>query len=285
VGLTRARDRLIIGGRLRSDRKIENVKAWWGPLSAAFAALGDQVREVQTASGPARRYGADPQPRPRAVAAHDFSVEAPAWLTTAPPREAKDRWSSPSGVDAGSPLAPSPLQAEAGLGRFRRGELIHRLFEVLPEIVPAERAAAAERLLAREPGLTAEQRGEMISAAVAVLDDPRFAEVFGPSSRAEVAVAGRAPELAGPVSGRVDRLVVTPERVLVVDFKTNRPAPDAIDDADPAYLRQMAVYVAVLRAVFPGRRVEAALLWTDGPRLMAVPEPVIERVLAGLASG
>jgi ATP-dependent helicase/nuclease subunit A len=70
--------------------------------------------------------------------------------------------------------------------------------------------------------------------------------------------------------------------VLVADFKTNRPSPDAIEDADPAYLRQMAIYAAVLADVFPGRRIEAALVWTDGPKLMAVPEFLMNESLAEL---
>jgi ATP-dependent helicase/nuclease subunit A len=148
----------------------------------------------------------------------------------------------------------------------------------------AERPAAAERLLAKHADLTAEQRAEMAAAALGVLCDPRFAEVFGPGSRAEAAVAGGAPGLPPglAVSGRVDRLVVTPERVLVVDFKTNRPSPDRVEVADPAYLRQMAIYMAVLRAVFPDRRVEAALVWTDGPKLMPIPEELAADTLAAL---
>ena len=100
-----------------------------------------------------------------------------------------------------------------------------------------------------------------------------------------MAVAGRAPGLGpvGAVSGRVDRLLVAEDRVLVADFKTNRPAPARIEDADRAYIRQMAVYVAVLRSIFPDRRVEAALVWTDGPRLMAVPENLSVEALSGLA--
>jgi ATP-dependent helicase/nuclease subunit A len=102
-----------------------------------------------------------------------------------------------------------------------------------------------------------------------------------------VAIAGSAAALpAGlKVSGRIDRLVVLPGRVLVVDFKTNRPSPAAIAAADPAYLRQMAIYWAVLAEVFPGRRIEAALVWTDGPKLMPVPENLIAQSLAGLRSG
>ena len=84
------------------------------------------------------------------------------------------------------------------------------------------------------------------------------------------------------ISGRIDRLVVLPERVLVVDFKTNRPSPDRIEDADPAYLRQMALYAGVLADLFPGRAVEAAIVWTDGPKLMPVPENLITRTLAEL---
>ena len=121
----------------------------------------------------------------------------------------------------------------------------------------------------------------MVAAAFAVLDDPTFAEVFGPGSMAEAAVAGGAPDLPSGllVSGRVDRMMITGDRVLVVDFKTNRPAPGRIEEADPAYVLQMAVYAAVLRAVFPGRRVEAALVWTDGPRLMPVPEAAMRDAL------
>jgi ATP-dependent helicase/nuclease subunit A len=183
--------------------------------------------------------------------------------------------------------APSPLSARGGMGRFRRGTLIHRLLQLLPDLAPGMRAAGAARLLAKEPDLTAAQRDEMAAAALAVLADPAFAEVFAPGSRAEAAVAGGSPELPEglAIAGRVDRMRVTGDRVLVVDFKTNRPAPARIEDADPAYVLQMAVYAAVLRAVFPGRAVEAALVWTDGPKLMPVPEEVMARALAGLKRG
>jgi ATP-dependent helicase/nuclease subunit A len=124
----------------------------------------------------------------------------------------------------------------------------------------------------------------MAAAALAVLEDPQFAAVFGPGSRAEIALAGSAPGLAASISGRVDRLLVEPDRVLVADFKTNRPAPATIEAAEPAYLRQMAVYWAVLRAIFPGRRVEAALIWTDGPRLMPIPENLMTRALDEMAA-
>ncbi|RYG08059.1 MAG: hypothetical protein EON96_20555, partial [Caulobacteraceae bacterium] len=69
------------------------------------------------------------------------------------------------------------------------------------------------------------------------------------------------------------------DRVLVADYKTNRPAPDRIEDADPAYVLQLAIYVAILRQLYPEHRVEAALVWTDGPKLMLVPDAAIDAAL------
>ncbi|MDO8799405.1 double-strand break repair helicase AddA [Phenylobacterium sp.] len=287
VALTRARDRLVLCGRVAANAREENLKGWWGALTAAFdhAQVGPHKRLVSSGEMQILRFGPDPVALGKAADIAKTTPAAPAWTQAQAITEPHARYASPSqlGEDAATPAA-SPLATVAGLGRFRRGDLIHRLLQILPDLAPADRPAAALRLLARERDLTDEQRAEMTAAALGVLNDPRFAEVFGPGSRAEVALAGTAARLpAGlAISGRIDRLVVLPDRVLVADFKTNRPSPDRIEDADPAYLRQMAIYAAVLAEVFPGHAIEAALVWTDGPKLMAIPELLIDQTLAEL---
>lgn len=286
VALTRARDRLILCGRIDARTKLENVAGWYGAAVAAFdhPEIAPDVRTLGEGDATFRRYGPDPMRLPRTEALVAAPTELPTWARhPAAPERPDVRYAAPSllGEDE-AVAAPSPLARVAGLGRYRRGTIIHRLLQLLPDVASAERPAAARRLLTGERDLTDDQRAEMAAAALAVLDDARFAEVFGPGSRAEVALAGAAKTLPGglAVSGRVDRLVVLPDRVLVVDFKTNRPAPDRIEDAADAYLVQMAVYAAVLAEVFPGRTIEGALVWTDGPKLMPVPEKVMAEALA-----
>jgi ATP-dependent helicase/nuclease subunit A len=287
VALTRARDRIVIMGRAlkRPPAGFED-HSWWSVLAETLHRLGDiepgSVREIGNG---VLRFGPDPQTCPTLKPDDtSFQTEVPDWARRAPDVDLSGRLMSPTRLDTTLRMAaPSPLaKAAGGLGRFRRGDLIHRLLERLPDIEPVARPDAAIRLLAREGDLNDAQRSEMIQSAFGVLDDIRFAPVFGPGSRAEVALTGRAPDLpAGmTVSGRIDRLVITPERVLVVDFKSNRPAPDRIEDADPAYVLQMAIYVAVLRRLYPDRPVEAALVWTDGPRLMEVPRFLMDAALA-----
>lgn len=287
VGLTRARDRLVLCGRVAADAKEENIKGWWGAVNDALAdaALAPHVRETDCGGMVIRRFGPDPIRVPKATQNEAAAAALPAWARAAAPADPLGRFASPSDLgDGGVVAAPSPLARAGGLGRFRRGDLIHRLLQLLPDLPADARAAGAAALLGRERDLTSDQRAEMIAAALSVLEDARFAEVFGPGSRAEVAIAGSASALpAGlKVSGRIDRLVVLADRVLVADFKTNRPSPSRIEEADPAYLRQMAIYWAVLSDIFPDRRVEAALVWTDGPKLMPIPENLIRLGLAGL---
>jgi ATP-dependent helicase/nuclease subunit A len=57
---------------------------------------------------------------------------------------------------------------------------------------------------------------------------------------------------------RMDRLVVDPDRVLVIDWKTG-----AEPIGTPEQEAQVRAYAAILRQVYPGRPVEALLVQLD----------------------
>jgi ATP-dependent helicase/nuclease subunit A len=123
---------------------------------------------------------------------------------------------------------------------------------------------------------------------LALIGDPRFAPVFAPGSRAEVSIAGRLERPGRPpalVSGQIDRLVVTPAEVLIVDYKTNHAPPDAVAGAPSGYVRQLALYRAVLRKLYPQLPVRAALLWTEIPELMEISTPALDAQLATIVRG
>ena len=171
---------------------------------------------------------------------------------------------------AKDPAPASPFGAEAGV-RFKRGRLIHRLLEGLPGLPLADRADTARAYLSRAVhGLDSAAADEITATVLGILDDPRFAHLFGPDSRAEAAIVGR---VSGrDVSARVDRLVVTEAEVTVIDYKTGPPP----DEAPLSYLRQMAAYRALLSGVYGDRPVNCFLLWTDGPELMALSGDLLD---------
>ena len=69
---------------------------------------------------------------------------------------------------------------------------------------------------------------------------------------------------------------------MIVDYKTNRPAPRTLAEVPEAYVVQLAAYRLALQHAFPGRTVRAALLWTDGARIMEIPAAQLDHVGSGL---
>ena len=175
----------------------------------------------------------------------------------------------------------SPVDTGDDLSRFKRGNIIHYLMQWLPELPFDRRAAAAQRYLARPAlELSGVAQGQLAAEALAVLEDEAFSNLFSPASLAEVPISGVIRTHDGAervVAGQIDRLLIDDGKVTVVDYKTNRPPPATPEAVAPVYLRQMAAYRALLSDAYPGFTVNCCLLWTDGPRLMTLPNGLLDQ--------
>ncbi|HEX3863069.1 MAG TPA: double-strand break repair helicase AddA [Stellaceae bacterium] len=290
VALTRAQDRLYVCG-WETQRPARESPSWHALCAAGWSGIADRVAfDTRPRIGPRHGWTGEalrlsgPQtvsPSRDATLADARPIgKLPAWVAAPPPAEPNPPKpllpSRPSGPE---PATLSPL-AEAGRDRFKRGLLVHRLLQSLPELPPAERGAAARRFLALPAhGLADAAQTEICDETLAVLNEPGFAELWGPDAQAEVPVVGLIGDHA--LSGQIDRLVVTAERVVIVDYKTIRPSPTTEDDIPVLYVQQLATYRAALGRIYPGRRIECAMLWTDGPRLMPVSPALLDRHLPG----
>ncbi len=290
VALTRAEDRLVICGW--QPRRGARDESWYAMAARGFARLapvetapfgawaGERLRFAS--GGAALATGAAATPVLPMLPA--WAGAAPDWIAAPPPAEPARPLplapSRPEGVEHGAiPAALSPLAAARGM-RLCAGAFVHALLQHLPGLPEADRAAAARAHAARAHatraghGLPAEEAAALAAQALAVLAHPDLAPLFGPGARAEVPLAG---VVGGRVvAGLVDRLAVLPEAVLVADYKTGRRPPARVEATPPAYLRQMAAYRAVLRAIHPDRPVRCALVWTQGPVVAVLPDPLLD---------
>lgn len=292
VGLTRARDRLIVAG-IRRDKVRPDGR--WHTL--VRSALETDAEVMKGPGGAVERWiwriggGAGGGTGARTTAGPPRTAPAPlpAWATARVPAEPATRTLTPSSAAEHLTARTTPLFRRDPLAAARslddeasrRGRLTHRLFEVLPDIPVADRAARAAAWLAREAADLDDPAREAILATVtAVMTDPARAALFGPGSRAEIGIAG---DLVAPdgtrvaVSGQIDRMLVTETEILVVDFKTNRVVPDAVP---PAYVAQLALYHRLLGERSAGRTIRCAILWTETGHLDEVAASVLDRTVA-----
>ena len=272
VALTRASEKLIIAGLDTSNSKGELPEnCWHVRVARALAALGaeHQPHEVWGESL-AWRGKVPPAPFRQKVAAPTIPAPAmPDWARKpAAPEARPPRPLAPSAIVDDSLPSPPPNAAMAEAAR--RGVLLHRLFERLPGVAPEYRHEAARRWLARSAGIADEARREEIAgAACAIIGDSDFADLFSETALAEAPIAATLAD-GRVIAGTVDRLLVSDTLVRVIDFKTGIRVPASAADVPRAHLAQMAAYADALRVIFPGRAVEATLLYTAGPKLITL---------------
>jgi ATP-dependent helicase/nuclease subunit A len=204
----------------------------------------------------------------------------PPWISRpAPPEPTPPRPLAPSNPGEDPPVR-APVGSDEDGARFARGNILHRLLQWLPALAPEVRRDSALRYLAR-PGLGLDPDAQIVltSEVMGVLESADFDHLFGPESLAEVSITGTATASDGTIfviSGQIDRLVISDGRVAIVDYKSNRPPPAQAAAVAPIYLRQMAAYRHVIQETWPDRAVDAFLLWTDAPRLMALPTDLLD---------
>jgi ATP-dependent helicase/nuclease subunit A len=286
VAMTRASERLVVCGAEGERGRPDGC--WWDLVADALQTVSI---EEPSPDGEGLLWRFQPTPRagaPREAAVRPLQHELPL-LPPSPPWLDREVPTEPA---TALPLSPSraydeeqapfrPMGVSSGMERKKavaRGSLMHRLLQSLPDVPQAARGDAARHYLTRAAKIfTPEEQEELLAQVQRVLAGTRFARLFAAGSRAEVPIVGRLKGGSLAVSGQVDRLVVTNDSVLIADYKTNRPAPRRIEDVPQAYIRQLALYRAVLGKLYPDRPVRAALIWTDVPDLMEIPATALDQ--------
>ena len=294
VGMTRAEDRLIVCG-FANSKTVNREDTWLRMVSAGLLAGPEKIRsEAQPHLGAditvyqLPGQAAAPSPT-QADMELEFAVLGDDIRHPLPPVTLVPRPLSPSSAalmiePQTVPGTGSPVFDAAGgdaSAAIQRGLVMHKLLEALPGIAEQERPAAAARYLARAAdGLGESERSAVLASVSGVLGNPDFAPVFAAGSRAEVSLMGRL-RINGQeriISGKIDRIAVAEQRVLIVDYKTGGH-PSAIP---AAYVTQMALYRAMLGNLYPGRDIAAALLFTASATLHSLPGAMLDAALEAL---
>jgi ATP-dependent helicase/nuclease subunit A len=280
VAMTRAESWLIVAAAGKVTNKGENpADSWYAAIRDGMETLGAAPLLIpEIAGGGLRLQAGDwtcmaPAPGPA-----DGLPPLPDWaLRPAPPSRRAEPARTPSDLGGAKVLAGATegLDEQAAL---RRGRLIHLLLEHLPKGPAPGWPAAAPGILSLEPGTVAEaEAADLMAEATRVLTAPDLRFLFAPDTLAEVTLTGTVH--GQPMLGVIDRLLVEDTRVLAVDFKTNAAVPAHPQDTPEGLLRQMGAYAALLAPLYPGRRIETAILWTRSARLMALPHDVVSAAL------
>ena len=274
VAMTRAADRLYVTGFTGAQKPQEG--GWYDKIKMAM--LGDElVQNIDTPEGEILRIdnlqAADADKAQSKSKARESAPEPASWvydmprLEPMPPKPLAP--SAPSKEEDAQDRCISPLIAMHNK-RFVRGNLTHKLLELLPEYVKTKHKNIAQNYLSKNAGdLSQQVRDNIAQEVCAILSHPEYGDFFKAGSMAEVPITALMADNK-VVSGQIDRLVVDENDVWIVDYKTNRPSPREETAIPQIYRDQLKAYRDVIQKIYPERKIHCALLWTDVARLMLV---------------
>ncbi len=274
VAATRAESELYIAGNEGMGRSRK--ESWYDYARDTFEILDDvqtqicdiSEKEIFHFTNPATTDEADKADKNEDKNTSDLPV--PPWLyKKIEPSETPLKTLTPSrpdGIDTEESL--SPLTASNN-NRFKRGNIIHKLLQILPDI-NSEFWEDRIRYFLNLPAhnLSKSDQENILTETLKILNDPIFAPIFGEGSRAEVSITAIVNNKT--LSGQIDRLLITDDKILIVDYKTNRPPPLTAADIPQMYKDQMNAYEAALKQIYPDKQIQKALIWTNTATLMVV---------------
>ncbi|WP_299360573.1 double-strand break repair helicase AddA [uncultured Paracoccus sp.] len=295
VALTRAESWLIVAaaGKTGPDcwhglvsSGMDRLTGAVDPAAGAAPALTESHHEIP-GIGRVRRltFGDWPQlPGDAPPAPPTTPAPLPLWaaaLPATPPRPPRQLAATGlGGAKALGSMADADRQAA-----MLTGTRLHLLLEELPGRDPADWPAIARATLAgAEGGLPdAATLDTLLDEVAAVIGAADLAALFTPDDPGatvlqEVPLTATLPGI-GPLTGTIDRLIVAPDRVHLIDYKSNADLPGTAAEVPEGILRQMAAYRAALALIYPGRALRASVLWTRGRRLMDLPDPLLDAAL------
>jgi ATP-dependent helicase/nuclease subunit A len=277
VAITRAEERLIMGGALSAQNKgVAPADSWFAMMEGAMRALGHDWEEDARWGQVMRHVGKDgiaaapPATSDQSAKDEPAPLDPPPWLFAPAPQEQRPP----------RPLVPSRLEDDdygdappslAMQAAATRGKLLHALFERITDEASLDAAAKWLDITVRDSAI---DKRQIFDAVTAVVRNPDWSDFFKAGARSEVPLAALVGETV--ITGRIDRMIVEPGRVRIIDFKTGRSVPDDAQGVITPYLRQMAHYVAALETIFPDCEVEASLLFTHAPRLIRLPDSILQ---------
>ncbi len=241
VAMTRARDELYICGA-KGKRKDVPKDCWYAMVEPI---LGVTEHSADDDRGTLLEPSVEKEMQ-----------QIPHWALDDAPRETVLKVKSVTALKSNR----EPLRSNSKQVELERGTAIHTLLQILPTILREHQMATA-KVQAKQLGLDEQTAISLVD----LINSPALSPFLEPHSESEVEISGVL-ENGQSIIGRVDRLIVNSNEVLLLDYKSDRFVPEALD-ADHPYIRQLSLYAGLLSGIYPKHKIRAALLWTQTAKL------------------
>ncbi|MFT6071580.1 MAG: ATP-dependent helicase/nuclease subunit A [Alphaproteobacteria bacterium] len=315
VALTRAKDWLFISGKLRKTRASENrtykipENSWYDYIVKGLLSL-DNAQIIEHEDTPFSTYiyqdtqtannvvsfkpkpispQIDTENEPETKPETDL-VSLPDWINKLPFNHVHNPekiFVSPSiaMAQAMTDTTNNERNNASGAGQTdynplakQRGIIIHRLLELLTQINPEQHQQAADNFFKNQQ-LSPQDKAAYRQEVFNIIHHPDYSQLLSLDGLSEIPIVGHLKNMDNlAISGKIDRMVITPTQVLIADYKTDRNL-STIGDVSPPYILQMALYKEALKQIYPDKSIECFIIATAKPKIITIDNALLQESL------
>ncbi|MEM0977333.1 MAG: UvrD-helicase domain-containing protein [Pseudomonadota bacterium] len=268
VAMTRAENWLIVAGAGRRPKSRDHP-CWFDVISEGFASFHSEL----LSGGKARiTSGEWPTSAERGEISSSNKLETPDWIDeSARPFKPRQNPISPSSLPGSKTIEGT----EADPGAVDRGVAVHRLLENLPDH-PVHAWPDVSRVLLED----IDNHDGLLDHVAKILTSKDFGPLIASGLR-EVPFCAQLRER--DVEGTFDLVHFSDDAIEIIDYKSNAKPPSNASEIPLGILNQMALYWHAGTQIFPGMRIRIRILWTETPKLIDVPEPLLTQTLDNIS--
>jgi len=267
VALTRARQYLFLSGCRPSRGQFVN---WYEPVFKALQTLTGNTDDQHLIFTHGEQISCKKAPSTtQNQNADSIKIDSPL-MHKIPSMQIPDSSIAPSQADS---RADHSFAAKIDEDAQQRGIAIHRMLDLLSRDSAASEADILKHISFELRLEDDEILNNWFSLALKNLHHLDLQTVFSPQNYLKT--YNECPiqfaQNSQQVYGVIDRLIISEDRAIIIDYKTHHyAADDNIEELSKAYVKQMQLYADGVKQLWPNLDVQAYLLFTECSRLQPV---------------
>ncbi|XCA33264.1 MAG: UvrD-helicase domain-containing protein [Wolbachia endosymbiont of Polyergus mexicanus] len=147
-----------------------------------------------------------------------------------------------------------PVSSTGMTDGYTRGLIIHNILQYMPKIEKERRKNWVRKYL--DNINTSEDKDEIYSKILAF--NEKYGYLFDLGGKSEIALSGIID--GEPVLVRLDRLCITQDKAIIIDYKSHRNVSVSLLNE---IKKQMLTYKTLVQEIYPNKQVECVVIWVE----------------------
>lgn len=144
--------------------------------------------------------------------------------------------------------------------QYNIGSIIHKILEIFSNKTPDKKELIEKYLENHHNYIKNEEKIKILRQTSNIFNNNKFNFLFEENSESEVPIMAN---LDGQIiSGKIDKLIIKDNEILIIDYKSDKIKAEEIREKALKYQNQLNLYSKIIAKIYPNKKISSHIIWT-----------------------